>query len=147
MCPLCNEFPESIYHIIISCKFVNTIWSNLLPTLYKILEKNIDDQEKSLGIIQIKNKPEITLRNWITYKIREQILLFEKKAYHSSKAASVKLFQEEFNQSLFREVKHLMYRFDSEGKLSAFEEIIAYKGIICEKRGQGRYKLKKAFPI
>ena len=39
-----------------------------------------------------------------------------------------------------------MYRFNNEGKLATFEEIIGYKGIICEKIADGEYRLKKAFP-
>ena len=86
------------------------------------------------------------LRNWITYKIRKQVLSLEKKAFHSSKAASIELFKVEFNQSLARDIKQLMYRFNNEGKLSKFDEIIAYKGIICEKIAEGEYRLKKPFP-
>ena len=32
------------------------------------------------------------------------------------------------------EVKHLMYKLNNEGKLDKFEEVVAFKGIICEKK-------------
>ena len=82
-CPLCNQIPQNIYHIILDCKFVNTIWNNIQPTLSKFHDKIIDNEEKSLGIVQIKRTPMIMLRNWITFKIREQILTYEKKAIPS----------------------------------------------------------------
>ena len=125
---------------------MNTIWTNIQPTLSKIHDKILDDEEKSLGILQIKSSPSIMLRNWITYKIREQILNYEKKAYYSAKAASINLFKAHFNQSVAREIKQLMHRFNNEGKLSKFDEIIAHKGILCEKIADGEYRLKKPFP-
>ena len=44
-----------------------------------------------------------------------------------------------------REVKHLMYRLKNEEKFDKFEEVVAFKGIICEKKGQGEYLLKRIF--
>ena len=37
------------------------------------------------------------LPNWLTYKMREQVMDFERKAYHSLKAASISLFKTTFN--------------------------------------------------
>ena len=39
-----------------------------------------------------------------------------------------------FNLMIAGEVKHLMYRLKNEGKLDKFEEVLAFKGIICEKK-------------
>ena len=55
------------------------------------------------------------------------------------------MFKAKFNQMIAREVKHLMYRLNNEGKLDKFEEVVAFKGIICEKKGQGEYLLKRVF--
>ena len=85
------------------------------------------------------------LRNWLTYKMREQALQFERKAYHSSKAASFNLFKAKFNQSMAYDIKQLMFRYNNEGKLSKFDNIIGYQGILCEKIQEGEYRLKKIF--
>ena len=137
--------PESIFHIILHCDFVNTVWAHLQPILTQLNTKALDDPEKALGIVQIKSTPGISLRNWLGYKIREQILLFERRAYRQSKVPSLDMFKAKFNQMIATEVKHLMYRLKNEGKLDKFEEVVAFKGIICEKKGQGEYLFKRVF--
>ena len=146
VCCLCNNIPESIFHIILHCDFVNTLWTHIQPTLLKLYPKPIDDQEKALGIVQIKkSNPGILLRNWLTYKIREQILTYERKSFHSPQKVSVRSFEVQFNQAIAQEVKNWMFRLNNEGNLSKFDELLAYKGILCKKISDGEYRLNKAF--
>ena len=145
LCPLCQKMPESIYHIILHCDFVNNVWAHLQPVLIQLNTRALDDAEKALGIVQIKSTPDIILRNWLGYKIREQILLFERCAYRKSKVPSLDIFKAKFNQMIATEVKHLMYRLKNEGKLDKFDEVLAFKGIICKKNGQGEYVLQRVF--
>ena len=143
VCPLCNKVPDSIYHIILHCDFVNTIWIQMQPILSRLYRKSIDNEEKALGIIHIKSTTGIILRNWLTYKMREQILLFERSAYHSSKVACLDLFKAKFNQSMASDIKQLMFRYNNENNLDRFDKIIAYQGILCEKVQDGEYRLNK----
>ena len=145
LCPLCQKVPESIFHIILHCDFVNTIWSQIQPALLRLSTKTLDDTEKALGIVQIKSAPGTMLRNWLGYKLREQILLFERTTYHQSKKASEDLFKTKFNQNVARDVKDLMYRFNNEANLAKFDKIVAWKGILCQKICEGKYSLKKVF--
>ena len=144
-CPLCNKETESIFHIILHCDYVNDIWTELQPTLMKLSPRSLDDAEKSLGIVQIKKPPGIIVRNWLGYKLREHILLFERRAYHQSRLPSVEIFKSTYNQSIAKDVKDLMYTLNNEGNLRKFEEIIAIGGVLCEKQGIGEYILKKVF--
>ena len=82
------------------------------------------------------------LRNWVTFKVREQIMLFERKACHSSRAVSFDLFKAKFNQSMALEIKHNFFRYKNENKLPTFDNIIAYQGILCEKIQEGEYRFK-----
>ena len=143
--PLCGKLPEDIFHIILDCDFVNTVWDHLQPTLSQLSAKILDDPEKALGIVQIKQKPGIILRNWLGYKLREQILLFERKSYHQTKLPSVELFKAKFNQSVATDVKQMIYRFNDDGTFGKFEEIVAFKGILCERKQHGEYRLKTVF--
>ena len=115
------------------------------PTLLKLSQKSLDDAEKSLGIINIKKPPCILIRNWLGYKLREHILLFERRAYHQSRVPSVEIFKATYNQSIAKEVKDLMYRLKNEDNIRKFDEIIAYRGILCKKVRQGEYIFKKVF--
>ena len=141
-CPLCNNVPESIYHIILHCDFVNNIWTQIEPILKQIHCKSVTDDEKALGIVTIKSTPGILLRNWLTYKLREQVMLFERMSYHSPNKASLDLFKAKYNQSLACEVKQLIFRFNHENKLDKIDKIIAQQGILCEKVQEGEYLLK-----
>ena len=144
-CPLCKKEPKSIFHIILHCDYVNDIWAQLQPTLLKLSSRSLNDEEKALGIVQIKTPPCIIVRNWLGYKLREHILLFERRAYHQSKIPSVEIFKATYNQSIAKEVKDLMYTLVNEGNLRKFDEIIAFGGILCEKKGEGEYNLNKVF--
>ena len=85
VCPLCHQIPDDIFHIMLHCEFTNAIWTDLQPILRRFLNKNFDDQEKTLGLVNIRSSPGILLRNWVTFKVREQIMNFERKAYHSGR--------------------------------------------------------------
>ena len=144
-CPLCRKEPQSIFHIILHCDYVNDIWAQLQPTLLKLSSRSLNDEEKALGIVQIKTPPCIIVRNWLGYKLREHTLLFERRAYHQSKIPSVEIFKATYNQSIAKEVKDLMYTLNNEGNLRKFDEIIAFGGILCEKKGEGEYSLNMVF--
>ena len=118
---------------------------HLQPILSQLNTKVLDDVEKALGIVKIKKPPGMILRNWLGYKLREQILLFERSAYRQSKLPSVDIFKAKFNQAVAREIKHLIYRFKNEGRLAEFDKLVALKGILCEKKREGEYCLKKVF--
>ena len=144
-CPLCKKVPKNIFHIILHCDYVNSIWAQLQPTLLKLSTKTLDDAEKALGITQIKKPACLILRNWLGYKLREQILQFERRAYHQSRAPTTDIFKATYNQAIAREVKDLLYRFHNEGNLRKFDEIIAFGGVVCEKKAGGEYLFKQIF--
>ena len=115
------------------------------PTLLKLDSKPISDEEKAFGIVHIKKSTGMFLRNWLTYKMREQVLDFERRAFYSPKVASIKLFKAEFNQSMAYDMKRLMMRYNNVGKLSRFDEIVAYEGILCKKIQGGNYRVNEIF--
>ena len=58
-----NRVPESIYHTIMHCEFVDTLWTQITPTLIKLHDKSVDDLEKAFGIVNIKKSNGMILRN------------------------------------------------------------------------------------
>ena len=81
LCPLCHELPSNIYHTMLDCTFTNTIWTDLQPMLGRFRSIVVNDQEKTLGLVDVKSSSGTLLRNWVTYKVREQIIKFQRKAY------------------------------------------------------------------
>jgi len=126
------------------CDFANTIWTDLQPILRQFLNKNFDDQEKTLGLVNIRSSPGILLRNWVTFKVREQIMNFERKAYHSGRP-SIGSFKVCFNRSMADEVKLVIHRYLNEGSVSKVDELIAFRGVLCKKASSGGYTVNHIF--
>ena len=82
------------------------------------------------------------LRNWLTYKMREMIMEFERNAFYSSQYTSIDLFKAKFNQAIAYEIKGLLIRYTNENKLNIFSQKIAYKGILCKKIQEGEYQFQ-----
>ena len=87
------------------------------------------------------------LRNWVTYKMREQILTYERQTFKFPGKVSVHSFEVSFNQSLAQEIKHWMIMLNNECNLEKFDEVIAFKGILCEKSGEGEDKFHRVFNL
>ena len=104
------------------------------------------DSEKALGIIHIRKSPGMIVRNWLTYRLREKIMDFERIAYHSPANASIDRFKAEFNRAIAYDIRKLMIRFDHEGKFETFEKYVAYRNILCKKTQDGTYQACKVFP-
>ena len=101
------------------------------------------DSEKALGLIHVKPTDGVRLRNWLTYKLREQILDFERAGYYSSGAVSLRLFRIKFNRSVAEEIERFMFRYANEGRLEVFEKKMGYNNVLFDKIQDGEYRLKK----
>ena len=145
-CPLCNRLPQSIYHIILHCDYANNAWARLTPVLSKLNSTPVTEEEKALGIIHIKPTIGIGIRNWLTYKLREQILQFEKIGYHRVSAITPKCFKTTFNRSVTEEITNLMHRFNNEGKLHIFEKLFGFGNVLFDTIQEGEYRIKKVLP-
>ena len=77
--------------------------------------------------------------------MREQILAFERKAYHSPKSVSIDSFKIKFNHSVAYEIKQLMFRYNNDNNITKFDKFVAYQGIICEKIQEGEYRINTIF--
>ena len=121
-CPLCGTIPESIYHTILDCKFVKDVWLQAQPFLLLLHNRPITDEEKALGIVNLNSTPGIMLRNWITFKLREQIMLFERKVSRSTRFTS---FKAKFKQVMALEITQHFFRLKKDGNLPFIEKVVA----------------------
>ena len=106
--------------MILDCKFVNQVWIQAEPLLNSLHEKPITDEEKALGIVNMKGTVGIMLRNWITFKLREQLMILERKLSKSSRCASLDNFKIKFNQSMALEIKQHLFRYQEDWNASKF---------------------------
>ena len=79
LCPLCQNIPENIYHIILHCKFTNKLWEDIEPILRELHSTPVSEEEKAFGIVQKKPTTGILLRNWLTYLLRDCIMQEERE--------------------------------------------------------------------
>ena len=110
-CPLCLQHPETKFHITLQCPMTISLWSEIEPHLQSIHPANITDTEKTFGILG--DTPNIILRNWLTFTLRQCILEQERKAYYNKKGMQnlidIKLA---YNQTIKTEVwkKYNIYK-------------------------------------
>ena len=52
VCPLCHKLPQSIFHIILYCKTVARVWSDIELLLRKRHNIGVSNEEKAFGIVQ-----------------------------------------------------------------------------------------------
>ena len=141
-CPLCSIVPINIFHIILDCNFTKVVWERIKPALMKLHPVQISDEEKTLGIAKRKHSTGSLLRNWVTYILRFLILEEEKLSYHCGSVANPNRFLKKFNSVVHFELHKKMLRYQNENRLSFFETIFAYKGILCEKEENNTFVFK-----
>ena len=82
-CPFCSQVPENKFHITIECPALNTIWVELEQHLLNIHPARLTNAEKVFGIPG--HSPDIRLRNWLTFLLRQCITHQENKAFYNKK--------------------------------------------------------------
>ena len=123
MCPLCNELPESIYHILYHCKLVKTIWNDLGSKLFDLHPCPITDEEKAFGIINKKPPPGILARNWLTYNIRKCILEMEREAHYDN-SNIMQRAKRKIQSSIESELDQKVFIYAADEKLEKFEKFV-----------------------
>ena len=137
VCPLCHEVPEDIYHVILHCNFVNTLWDQIEPVLRKLTNVSVTNEEKAFGIVMKKETTENLLRNWVTYLLREKILEEERMAYHAQKTPNLEGFKMRFNSAFQWEMRKKAIRYENENRMDLFEKTMTLGDILCKKVNEG----------
>ena len=110
-CPFCSQIPNDEFHITLDCPMTISLWAEIEPKLQNIHQSNVIDTEKVFGIPG--DSPNVILRNWLTFTLRQCVLEQERKAYYNKKGmqnlVDVKLA---YNQTIKTEVwkKYNVYK-------------------------------------
>ena len=86
-------------------------------------------------IDNIKRKNPYILRNWITFTLRHQIMLEERKAYNTCnyRTDSYRKFFNKFNYITKEELKRKKLIYDQHGLANKFEKIVTIGKAIASK--------------
>ena len=106
-CPLCHQPPENRMHLILTCPFTIQLWQDILPYLNLLHNAHVTSFEMAFGIIG--TTPNIILRNWLTFKLRQSISKQEYLASIQPKNNQVLQAKTRMNQQVRNEVIQKYY--------------------------------------
>ena len=144
-CPLCQQRPQTIFHILLDCQFSRNLWDDAQPVLQRIHPTTVMDEEKAFGLYDGKLTKGMILRNWLTYILRDLIAQEERSAYHSGLPSIVKV-KRNVNQLIKQQMNQKIIRYRTENSLKIFEDIFLHQGVLCEKRNE-EYYIKEVYPM
>ena len=102
-CPLCLQIPKDKFHITLDCNLVSVLWNDLSHHLQKIHPAPVSKHEKVFGLSG--NTPNVILRNWLTFVLRQCIVEHESIAFHNKKGQGNEiLIKNSYNQMIKSEV-------------------------------------------
>ena len=103
------------------------MWEKLDGTLLKIIPRQVTEYEKAFGI-QYRNKQEknaTILRNWLTFMLRHQIMLEERKAHYKRYTnEDEQKFVTKFRNKVQEETRIKYAQYTYQGRGETFKTII-----------------------
>ena len=134
-CPLCTQIPTNRFHITLDCPIVVKLWEDLEPHLKNIYPNNITEREKVFGIQG--NTPNIILRNWLTFLLRQIIYEQERTAFYNKKGTRNEIdIKLRYNQTVKTEVWKKEQLYSNLGKSDYFKRIFAANDYLIEWRNE-----------
>ena len=135
-CPLCEVLPTSAFHLTLECAVTNNLWAEIEPHLYRLVPRRITEEEKVFGLHG--KQPEVILRNWLTFFLRQIISQYESIAYHNKlgrrNEEKIKLA---YNEKVKDEVWHKFNILQNLGREPFFRKIFAAKDYLIAWENEG----------
>ena len=95
---MCKTIPTSRFHVIFDCDYVNTLWREIEPTLIKLHQTPLTQEEKGFGIPSRLPNSGIIIGNWLTFSLRAMILKEEQRSFYKQNTfPDPKVFKKRFN--------------------------------------------------
>ena len=144
-CPMCRKIPDNVFHIILECNFVISMWKRIETTLYKIDPLKISPYELAFGI-QPKSKSDINmtiLRNFLTFTLRNIIMEEERKAYYKQGRINNQYFITMYNNIISEKIITMNNLFRNIGQSEYFENIITLNSAVARKMPDHSYKINQ----
>ena len=143
-CPLCGRIPDNIFHLILDCELVSSIWREITPILLSLHPTQPNKEEKSFGIVQTNPPTAILVRNWLTFLVRHCISKMERQA-HYCPSNIIPRTKKKIQHCIEKELDKKHFVSLNDGSTKKFEEIYAYRNVICRMRPEGKYTVTKIF--
>ena len=144
VCPLCHKLPQSIFHIILYCKTVARVWSDIEPLLRKLHNVGVSNEEKAFGIVQKKPSKGVLARNWVTYLMRQVISDIERLAHYNT--ITVPEIKDRIEEKFRSEIRMGFFRRDQGNHLLSFEEVITHNSALAQRPRGGELSVSRLFP-
>jgi hypothetical protein len=144
VCPLCHQFPQSIFHIILYCHTVVRVWNDIEPLLRKLHNVRVSNEEKAFGIVQKKPSNGVLARNWVTYLMRQVISDVERLAHYAT--ITIPEIKDRIEEKFRSEVRLGFFRSDQGNHLFSFEEVITHNSVLSRRPRGGDLSISRLFP-
>ena len=116
--------PTSKFHLTLECEITNKLWEDLEPHLLRIHDVYVTDPEKVFGLTGYSRN--ITLRNWLTFMLRQCIANQEGVAYKNKKGPrNIDIIKANFNEKMKAELMQKYLIFNNLGRAHSFRAIFA----------------------
>ena len=143
-CPLCLQIPTDRFHLILTCPTTVSLWAALTPFLQRLSPLSPTPFEMAFGLPGAA--PNICLRNWLTFLLRECISRQELSAYHNQRG----LFNERgirrvYNARVVRETLQWLFYYTHHSQLDVFQTRYGYNGVFIRWEGE-RCVVTQLFP-
>lgn len=131
-CPLCRQIPDDVFHIILDCRFTKVIWKRVEKLLLRIDCRPVTLHEMAFGLQESRRNRlyGVIIRNWITFSLRNSILLEERKMYKINSASetfvrpSYGKFFANFNYRALQELRLKKLQYDFLGLSDKFRKTV-----------------------
>ena len=144
VCPLCHKLPQSIFHIILYCRTVVSLWNDIEPLLRKLHNAPVSNEEKAFGIVRKKPSNGVLARNWVTYLMRQVISDTERLAHYAT--ITIPEIKNRIEEKFRSEVRIGFFRSDQGKHLFSFEEVITHKAVLSRRPRGGDLSINRLFP-
>ena len=129
VCPLCCCVPSSRFHLTLECQVTSSIWQQMEPYLLYLSPCPVTDFEKIFGMIG--TTPEVILRNWLTFILRQCIVDQESIAFHNKRG---KLNEQDikfkYNAKVKQEVRDKNIIYSNLGRQDYFVKIFSARDFL-----------------
>jgi len=145
-CRLCREIPLDRFHLILDCKFTKTLWQDLEPALNEIYRIQITEEEMAFGL---KGKsPEIQLRNWLTFVLKETIIRIELRAYYNEQYLdNLDETKQKYNEKINQYISLTYETYRDQGRYDIFIRFFCINNSLVTTKNEDEIEITLPFAI
>ena len=120
------------------------LWTAIRPFLLLLSPQDVTEEEMAFGLLG--HAPNILLRNWLTFLLRDSIYRQEVRAFYNQRGLFNTVdIQRRFNARAVRETYQRFLYYQHQGQPDLFRRLYGYKDVFTRWTGD-RWVVAQVFP-